>query len=233
MASRMRRIAIFLVVSILFAAVFGILKKYDEKLFTEWVMAYESGDDLYARKIANKMNFIDTWGSAYYLSHMDVSDSIRLNGGARNAKLSDALARLEAARFSLPGADRRHVVMLKASISAMLGDRNRAVKYAAEACKLNKPMAIEECLNGPFSFDDPQGYRWMALQYYENTTLYNFIGNGDKTRSKFYEAIALKYFDVEQARQLRDELIHEGRFSAEMETMYCSTSSPIDVAACK
>ena len=209
------------------------IKRSEEKIFGDWIISYESGNDVAARKFASKMDAFNSQESAFYLAHMAVSDSINLNGQARTARLSDALKKLENSALSIPGSNQRPVIMLKASINALLGNVKRATSYAIEACKLNKPMPVEECLNGPLSFDDPEGSRWMALQYYEQTNLYNVVGKGNKTRSRFYEAVAMKYFNIEKANFLRDELVHENVFTDKMQEIYCNPVSPVDAVICK
>ena len=73
----------------------------------------------------------------------------------------------------------------------------------------------------------------MALQYYEQTNLYNVVGKGNKTRSRFYEAVAMKYFNIEKANFLRDELVHENVFTDKMQEIYCNPVSPVDAVICK
>jgi len=234
MAAKSKKIVISLMLIILTLCVFDFfLRKYDASLFSNWVTSYDNGNDIAAKDFAKKMDWFDEQGSAYYLAHIDVSDSIHLSGRDKTAKLLGALDRLEKARFTILGANKRPFVMLKASINALLGDKQRADEYAKKACKLNRPMTVEECLNGPLSFDDPEGSRWMAVQYYEQAILYNVVGSGDKTRSKFYEAVALKYFDVASANLVFKELVRDGHVTSEMRKTYCNPVSPVDSAVCK
>jgi hypothetical protein len=207
---------------------------YGDVIFIKWVNAYDNGDDIAARELANKFTYIDPEGRAFYLAQIDVSDSIHLTGEKRNLLLSGALKRLEDALLHLPNANERDVFLLKASLAALNDDRRLAEVYAKKACKLMKikNVGFEDCLGGHYSFGDPGGSRWAAIQLYENATLYNALGTGDKANSKFYEALALKYFDLGQAHELIGELKRERRFSDEMKKTYCNPASPPDIAVC-
>jgi hypothetical protein len=227
------RLAIFGFVGVLCASIaFHFVRELDDKLSNGWIAAYENRNDVSAREIAAKLGRIDPSSEAYYLAHMDISDSVRLSGKSRDAKLSNALRRLENVSYHLPGSNEQMVVMLKAAIAALLGNKALATKYATEGCTMNRAMGLEECLGGPFSFDDPEGSRWMAVQYFERASLYEAVGAGDKTNATFYKAIALKYFDLEQARSLLEVLVHDGRFTDEMGKAYCNPVSPLDASVC-
>lgn len=215
---------------VLFAYVFS--RKYNEEIFSAWLTSYNNGDDAHANILANQLWLVDPQARAVYLAHVAVSDSIHLSGQAKIERISVALERLENAWLHLPEANERDVFLLKASLSAMAGDTRRANTYASDGCKLIRPMDVEKCIGGHYSFADPNGSRWAAVQLYEDASLYDAIGAGDKTSARFYEAVALKYFDLGQAHRMIDELVREGHFSDEMKKTYCNPASPPDIAVC-
>jgi hypothetical protein len=229
---------IIIIVVLLFTSIFiyfsyrGFIYNYDDKLFSQWVAAFDAGDLTGAAKIAKKMAWFDEKGSAYYLAHIAIRESIQLNGVAKIEKISNALKDLEHARYSIPGAPSWPFTMLKASLNAFLGNRSKAAEYAEEACKQGKTLSIEECLNGRFSYDDPQGSRWEAIQFYEKASLYNLIGKGNKFESLFYEAVSLKYFDVKEANIIINNIHHDPQFNSKLLNLYCSPDSPADVVFC-
>jgi hypothetical protein len=209
------------------------IKIYDNKLFSEWVAAFDSGNLEGATKIANKMAWFDEKGSAYYLAHIRISESIQLSGQAKIEMLTETLKNLERARYSIPGAPSWQFLMQKSSVNALLGNKNKALEYAEEACQQGRPLTIEECLNGRFSYDDPQGSKWEAIQFYEKSNIYNLIGESDKFESKFYEAVSVKYFNVNKANALLGTIVNDQRYTKKMLKMYCSPESPVDIFYCK
>jgi hypothetical protein len=215
---------------------YHLAEKRQSDLFVEWMTAYNSGDDAGAVRAANKMMLFDQEGGAFYLAHVDISDSIHLSGEVRKKKLSSALKRLDDAWFHLsPIASEQEPYFLRASLSAMLGDNRQAVVYAKRSCQLAKMKykSFDECLIGRYGFGDPYGSRYKAVKLYEQTSLYAAIDEGEKTEAMVYEAVALKYFDVAQARRIIYGLVNQGRFDGEMRRIYCNPVSPTDKVICE
>lgn len=121
----------------------------------------------------------------------------------------------------------------------MLGKNSDAIEYASKACNSSdneKLIEVESCLSsyysGPSLAYDVNYSKWEALRLYEWSVLYGAIGKESKARSRFYEIIAMRYFDIKRAHILRQDMIREGIFTADMGKYYCMASTPVEDVLC-
>jgi hypothetical protein len=222
--------------------------RYDTRLFIEWHVAYESGDYILARSVANRMRFVDKKNSSFLLAVLAVTDSIKLDGKAKKDAINTGLRTLESVDFtSWPSGGQQTVLVTKASLNAMLGRKEMAVKYANEACDLlaktwpygGNFATHESCMSrlrgdgsGVGHVGGGISYRYDAIGVYDAAALSLLIDGGDSDGVLFSKALSLQYFDVDQARKIRDGLIKAGKFTPQMEKAYCATES-LDPVTCK
>lgn len=218
-------VAVALVIGLLGWGARHVYRSYAMNWFRAFMTSYEEGDDATARTFAERLRWISNQESARLLAELDVTHAIGLSGAERRKALERARKSLDTAFPDNDAHPSQDVEFQKAFLEAELGHVADAMTRVRHVCKItqNALVSFHQCMQ---SITPTGTYvdRENALKDYENATLAQKLGMGDPVLMRFQVANAMQRFDLDRARDMREDMIREGVYTKRMEAMYCEVA---------